>query len=164
MDYGDRPTIRLAGQSQVTLGELIRSRMSMLHSSSFLFRRAAMVADGGFGLVDETMPRSMAEDWDLLLRAARQHPIEHVDVPLVAVLWGTSSYFIDAWVDKNAAHTWLLEHHPEMRDDRLAMGHMLGKLAFGQAALRSEAGRPAHGRARRCGPTGTSGAPRSPCW
>lgn len=133
VDYGDQQTVRLAGREQVTLTDMARSRMSMLHSSSFLFRRRAML--DGFGLVDETLPRSMAEDWDLLLRAARIHPIEHIDEPLVAVLWGQTSYFNDAWADKNAAHLWLMEHHPEIRQDRRARGLMLGKLAFGYAAL-----------------------------
>jgi len=150
VDYGEQQTVRLAGQEQVTVTDLARSRMSMLHSSSFLFRRSAMVGPDGFGLVDETLPRSMAEDWDLLLRAARAHPIEHVDEPLVAVLWGQTSYFNDAWADKNAAHLWLMEHHPEIRQDRRARGLMLGKLAFGYAALgdRAAALRSARGAVR----------------
>jgi glycosyltransferase involved in cell wall biosynthesis len=135
VDYGDRSTVRYAGQQSVTITELARSRMAMLHSSAFLFRREAMLGESGFGLVDETLPRSMAEDWDLLLRAARRAPIRHIDEPLIAVRWGASSYFIDVWSDKNLAHEWLVEHHPEIRADRVAMGHMLGKLAFGHAAL-----------------------------
>jgi glycosyltransferase involved in cell wall biosynthesis len=135
VDYLDRSTVRTAGRDSVSITDLARSRMSMLHSSSFLFRRDAMLRPGGFGLVDESIPRSMGEDWDLLLRAARQHPIAHVDEPLIAVLWGQASYFIDAWADKNAAHLWLLEHHPEIRRDKTALAHVLGKLAFGYAAL-----------------------------
>jgi glycosyltransferase involved in cell wall biosynthesis len=150
VEYGDHDTVRLAGRTVVTVEELARSRMAMLHSSSFLFRRAAMLGDGGFGLVDESIPRSMAEDWDLLLRASRHRPIRHVDEPLIRVLWGGSSYFNDVWADKNLAHEWLIDHHPEIRRDRRAMGHMLGKLAFGHAALghRREAIRQA-GRALR---------------
>lgn len=134
VDYGTRSTVRLAGALRITVADLARSRMSMLHSSSFLFRRSAML--DGFGLVDETIPRSMGEDWDLLLRAARQRPIEHVDEPLVAVLWGASSYFNEAWADKNAAAEWLLEHHPEIRADPVGLGLQLGKVAFGNAALK----------------------------
>lgn len=141
VDYQDRSVVRLAGRTEVTLADLARSRMAMLHSSSFLFRRDAMLGKQGFGLVDETIPRSMAEDWDLLLRAARQRPIGHIDEPLVRVLWGQSSYFNDAWVDKNAACKWLIDHHPEIRADRKALGLQLGKLAFGYAALGD------HGRA-----------------
>jgi glycosyltransferase involved in cell wall biosynthesis len=136
VDYGDHRTVRLAGTKRVSIDQLIRSRMAMQHSSSFLFRRAAMLGPDGFGLVDETLPRSMAEDWDLLIRASRKRPIEHVDEPLVRVLWGASSYFNEAWADKNAAHSWLIEHHPEIRADRIALGLQLGKLAFGHAALK----------------------------
>jgi glycosyltransferase involved in cell wall biosynthesis len=133
VDCDGRSTVRTALKDRVTLADMARSRMAMLHSSSFLFRRAAMV--DGFGLVDETLPRSMAEDWDLLLRAARQAPIENVDEPLVAILWGASSYFNDAWLDKNEAHSWLIDHHPEILQDPVGAGLLYGKLAFGHAVL-----------------------------
>jgi glycosyltransferase involved in cell wall biosynthesis len=126
-------TVRRADCEVVTIQDLARSRMAMLHSSSFVFRRSAMV--DGFGLVDETLPRSMAEDWDLLIRAARMQPVEHVDEPLVSIRWGTTSYFNDAWQDKNAAHTWLLDRHPEIRADPVGAGLSYGKLAFGHAVL-----------------------------
>lgn len=126
-------TDRLAGTDHVTLEQLAVSRMAMLHSSSFLFRRTSML--DGFGLVDETLPRSMAEDWDLLIRAARVAPILNVDEPLVLVLWGASSYFNDAWRDRNEAHRWLVEHHPEFEASRTGAGLMHSKLAFGHAAL-----------------------------
>lgn len=136
VDYANEASaVRRAGRAQITVDDLARSRFAMLHSSSFLFRRSAMLGTNGFGLVDETITRSMGEDWDLLLRAARHAPIEHVDEPLVAVLWGSTSYFNNVWVDKNAAHQWLIDHHPEIREDKHALGHMLGKLAFGHAAL-----------------------------
>jgi glycosyltransferase involved in cell wall biosynthesis len=136
VQYGDRITVRRAGADRVSIDQLVRSRMAMLHSSSFLFRRTAMLAQDGFGLVDETMPRSMAEDWDLLIRASRKRAIEHVDEPLVRVLWGASSYFNEAWADRNAAHKLLIERHPEIRADRIALGLLTGKLAFGHAALK----------------------------
>lgn len=133
VDCDGRSTVRLAAKDQVTLTDMARSRMAMLHSSSFLFRRDAMI--DGFGLVDETLPRSMAEDWDLLLRAARAAPIENVDEPLVAILWGAASYFNDAWKDKNEAHQWLIEHHEEILRDPVGAGLLYGKLAFGHAVL-----------------------------
>jgi glycosyltransferase involved in cell wall biosynthesis len=132
--YDGVTTVRRAGRDVVTIREMARSRMAMLHSSSFVFRRSAMI--DGFGLVDETLPRSMAEDWDLLIRAARMHPIEHVDEPLVSVRWGTTSYFNDSWQDKTEAHTWLLDRHPEIRADPVGAGLSYGKLAFGHAVLR----------------------------
>jgi glycosyltransferase involved in cell wall biosynthesis len=135
VDSSGNQTVRRAGTDRVHVRDLARSRMAMLHSSSFLFRRTSMTSAGGFGLVDESIPRSMAEDWDLLLRAARQRPIAHVDEPLIEVTWGATSYFSDVWLDKLAANEWLLDHHPEMREDRAALGLMLAKQAFGNAAL-----------------------------
>ncbi|NYG60264.1 glycosyltransferase involved in cell wall biosynthesis [Nocardioides daedukensis] len=133
VDYDGRRTDRLAGCDQVSHQQLISSRMAMLHSSTFVVRRDALVDD--IGLVDETLPRSMAEDWDLLLRAARRRPIVHVDRPLVDVTWGATSYFADQWQIRNEARLWLLEHHPEIsRDERGAALHF-SKLAFGHAAL-----------------------------
>ncbi|WP_083455076.1 glycosyltransferase family 2 protein [Nostocoides japonicum] len=133
VNFRGKDTVRLAGTDTVTVQDMARSRMAMLHSSSFMFRRAAMLE--GFGLVDEDIPQSMAEDWDLLLRAARAHPITHVDHPLVDIQWGQNSYFNEAWRDKNEAQSWLLEHHPEMRQDRTGAALQYGKLAFGHAAL-----------------------------
>lgn len=133
--WDGREVVRLAATQTIGHEDLLRSRMAMLHSSSFVMRREAVLADGPIGPVDETLPGSMAEDWDLLLRATRNGPIAHVDEPLVRVLWGATSYFNDSWRNKNAAHQWLLEHYPAMRDSRTGYGLMVSKLAFGHAAL-----------------------------
>jgi hypothetical protein len=104
----------------------------MLHSSSFVARRGLVTT---YGLVDESLPQSMCEDWELLLRAASIAPIVHVDEPLVRVQWGVSSHFVDKWAVKNEAHEILLARYPAMRSDPVARGFMEGKLAFGYAAL-----------------------------
>ncbi|WP_370618059.1 glycosyltransferase [Mumia qirimensis] len=133
IEYEDSTIVRLAGKTRVTHPDLVRSRLAMLHSSSFVARRDALV--GPIGLIDETIPRSMAEDWDILLRAARQHPIVHLDEPLVRVRWGPTSYFADQWQTRNEARLWMLEHHPELLEDRVGAGLTYGKLAFGSAML-----------------------------
>jgi glycosyltransferase involved in cell wall biosynthesis len=135
VEFRDRCTPRLAGCDLVTVEQLARSRMAMLHSSSFLIRRAALVDSGQLGLVAEDAPGSQNEDWDLLLRAAKRAPIVHVDEPLVRITWGASSYFADQWETKNLAHRWLLDRHPEIGSDPVGAGLMYGKLAFGHAAL-----------------------------
>jgi hypothetical protein len=133
VDCDGHQTVRRADTDAVSVQQLTRSRMAMLHSSSFLARRDALL--GPIGLVDETLPKSMAEDWDLLIRAARVAPIVHVDDPLVRITWGASSYFADQWESKNLAHQWLLDRHPEIERDRVGAGLMYGKLAFGHAVL-----------------------------
>ena len=132
VDVDGRSVARTCGTDRVRLEQLLRSRLAMLHSSSFLARRNLVTATG---LVDESLPRSMAEDWELLLRAATRAPIVHVDEPLVRVQWGVSSHFVHRWVDKNEAHRTLLARYPAMTRDRVAAGLMAGKLAFGHAAL-----------------------------
>lgn len=132
VDYDGQTTVRLAGTSEVSHKDLLRSRMSMVHSSSFLARRNALIR---IGLVNESIPNSMCEDWDLLLRASENGPIVHVDQPLIRVQWGGSSYFYGQWEIKNAAHLWMLENHTDILTSTIGKGRVFGQLAFGYAAL-----------------------------
>ncbi len=131
--FQDHETDRLAGRERITYPELLASRLAMLHSSTFMARREALV--DGIGLLDETIPGSMCEDWDILLRASARHPIVHVDQPLVRVLWGQTSFFSRRWETKLAAHEWMLEHHPDLWTSGVGVGRLLGQIAFDQAAL-----------------------------
>jgi glycosyltransferase involved in cell wall biosynthesis len=124
---------RLAGTETVTRADLTRSRMAMLHSSTLLARREALV--GPLGLVDEQIPGSQNEDWDLLLRAAARGPIQHVDEPLVRVLWGRSSHFSRQWETRVSSLEWMLERHPDIAEDDRGAARVFGQLAFGSAAL-----------------------------
>jgi glycosyltransferase involved in cell wall biosynthesis len=133
VDYDGGLHDRLAGTTRVEHRDLLRSRMAMLHSSSFLVWRKALVDQ--IGLVDESLPQSMAEDWELLLRATRAQPIVHVDEPLIRVTWGATSYFSGQWAVRNAAQHWLLENYPEITEDRFGASRAYGSLAFGYAAL-----------------------------
>ncbi|MQA86954.1 MAG: glycosyltransferase [Streptosporangiales bacterium] len=134
VDYDGRSSVRLAGRDEVTHADLLRSRMAMLHSSTFLAKRAALTCD--IGLLDEDIPGGMREDWEILLRASRRHPIVHVDRPLVRVLWGSTSYFDDRWHMKIAAHEWMLRRHPDIAASPIGVGRVYGQMAFYHAALR----------------------------
>jgi glycosyltransferase involved in cell wall biosynthesis len=133
VDYDGRPTARVAGAPVVTKDQLLRSRMSMLHSSTFLIRLKALLAD--IGLVDESIPGSQCEDWDLLLRAAGSHPILHVDEPLVRIAWSRASYFSRRWDTKIASLRWMLDRHPGIALDRKGSARVYGQLAFAHAAM-----------------------------
>src|SRR5664279_1679311 len=85
VDFDGRQTVRLAGTQQITHDQLTRSIMAMLHSSCMMFDREALV--GGIGLIDEEIPGSQNEDWDIKLRSAARMPIAHIDEPLVTVQW-----------------------------------------------------------------------------
>lgn len=133
VEFADTITARPAGTSTVTLAQLTRRRMAMLHSSTFVFRRTALT-DGPPGLVAEDAPGSQNEDWDLLIRAARHTPIPHLDAPLVRVLWGQTSQFAHQYGSKVAALRWMLDRHPELRADRPGAARVFGQLACWSAA------------------------------
>jgi glycosyltransferase involved in cell wall biosynthesis len=137
--YDGSLTPRLAGTDRVTLAHLVRSRMAMLHASSFLIRRYAIGHDGpeaagGLGLVAEDAPGSQNEDWDLLLRAARRSPIRHVDEPLIEVRWGRASFFAHQYDTKITSLRWMMARHPEIARDGVGAGRVFGQLACWSAA------------------------------
>ena len=131
--FEDVEVARLAGMEEVTRADLTRSRMAMLHSSTLLLRRAALM--GWLGMVDENIPGSQNEDWDLLLRAAAKAPIQHLDEPLVRVLWGSSSYYARQWETRVESLQWMLQQHPDITDDDRGAARVFGQLAFGSAAV-----------------------------
>jgi glycosyltransferase involved in cell wall biosynthesis len=135
VEYARRRVPRLAGTSAVTAADLVRSRMVMIHSSTFLFERGALWAD-------ESAPAGQNEDWDLALRAAKRRPLAHVDRPLVRVRWG-GSHYVARWADRIAGLDWMLARHPELAVDARGAARVYGQLAFGHAALghRREAAR-----------------------
>jgi glycosyltransferase involved in cell wall biosynthesis len=125
---------RLAGRAEISHADLLRSRMVMVHSSTYLARRDALT--GGIGLVDETIPGSQNEDWDLALRAARRHPIVNVDEPLVRVVWSAASHYASEWQTKADSLRWMLEHHPELSACGPGAARVYAQLSFAYACLR----------------------------
>jgi glycosyltransferase involved in cell wall biosynthesis len=129
--FNGAATIRLAGRDEVTHADLLRSRMVMVHSSTYLARRAALL--DGIGLVDETIPGSQNEDWDLALRAAARHPIVHVDQPLVEVAWGAGSYYARQWATKAESLQWMLARHADLAAHRAGAARVYAQIAFAYA-------------------------------
>jgi glycosyltransferase involved in cell wall biosynthesis len=134
VEYAGATHPRLAGRDEVTHADLLRSRMVMVHSSTYVAWRAALA--GGIGLVDESIPGSQNEDWDLALRAARRHPIVHVDEPLVRVAWHASSHYAQQWQTRADSLLWMLAHHPELADSRPGAARVYAQLSFAYACLR----------------------------
>jgi GT2 family glycosyltransferase len=131
--YGERSTTRLAPTAQVTHGQLLRSRLTELHPSTVLVRRARLL--DGIGLVDEHIPGSYAEDYEWLLRAARLGPVLAVQEPLVVVHWHQSSFFADRWRMIIAALTYLVDKHRELQQEPSGLARIYGQIAFAHAAL-----------------------------
>ncbi|WP_100446689.1 glycosyltransferase family 2 protein [Glycomyces xiaoerkulensis] len=132
VDYRGRRNSRVAGQATVRHADLLRSRMMMLHSSTFLFRREALM--GGLGLVAEDAPGSQNEDWDMLLRAARRRPIAHVDTPYALINWA-GSHFETRWDTKISSLRWILARHPEIHGSPEGAARVYGQLACWHAAI-----------------------------
>lgn len=130
---GGRTSDRTAGRAEVTYADLLRSRMAMVHSSTYLAARSALV--DGIGLVDESIPGSQNEDWDLALRAARRQPIVNVDRPFVLVTWDTGSYYAQAWESKVAGLVWMLARHPDIAATGPGAARVYAQIAFGYACL-----------------------------
>ena len=131
--YGDRSITRLAPTAQVTHRQLLRSRLTELHPSTVLVRRARLL--DGIGLVDEHIPGSYAEDYEWLLRAARLGPVLALQEPLVVVHWHQSSFFADRWRMIIAALTYLVDKHRELQQEPTGLARIYGQIAFAHAAL-----------------------------
>jgi len=130
--YEDRLVVRTLGLRRFSLADLLADRVAELHPSTFLFRRALLL--NTIGLVDEDLPGSYAEDYELLLRAARVAPLVTAAEVGVEVLWHRQSYFEARWAMIAEALTWLLERYPEFADRPAGRGRVRGQIAFAYAA------------------------------
>jgi glycosyltransferase involved in cell wall biosynthesis len=131
VQYRDHCRPRVIGRDAVGYDDLLRSRMVMVHSSTYLLWRDALLDQ--VGLPDETIPHGQNEDWDLALRAARRSPIAFVDRPLVRVRWSNSSYFAQDWETRAEGLLWMLRRHPEIAVSRTGAARVYGQLAFAYA-------------------------------
>jgi UDP-N-acetylglucosamine transferase subunit ALG13 len=147
---------RVLDRTTITFADLLRSRLTELHPSTFLIRRAALV--DGCGAVSEEIPGGYGEDYELLLRMARRAPIRNIPEAEVRVLWHRRSFFSARWQTISAALRWLLAEYPEFRLSRRGYARVAGQIAFAEAAagrrgaalewtLATLRSRPAEGRA-----------------
>ena len=132
-DDGVRQHERLVPLEVVGHADLLRDRMAGLHSSTFVFSTEALRS---IGMVDEHLPGSYGEDYDLLLRTAKAGLIAVVNRPLVSVNWSGQSYFFGRWAAYADGLTYLLEAHPGFADDRRALGRIQSQIAFARVAAK----------------------------
>lgn len=124
---------RVLDRGRISHAELLRSRVSEAHPSTYLFRREALV--DGIGLVDEELPGSYAEDYDLLLRAARRADIGAVQLPLTKVFWHRSSFFAERWRTIIDALDHIVASHPELATEPTGLARIEGQQAFAHASM-----------------------------
>ncbi|RCV56031.1 glycosyltransferase [Marinitenerispora sediminis] len=130
--YDTTERTRVLERTAVTFADLLRSRLTELHPSTFLLRRDALVH--GCGMVSEEIPGSYGEDYELLLRLARRAPIRNLPDPAVRVLWHPRSHFTGRWQTVSAALRWLLAEYPEFRLVPRGYARVAGQIAFAEAA------------------------------
>ncbi|MFC3994830.1 glycosyltransferase [Nocardiopsis sediminis] len=129
----DRTEVRrVLKRTTITFADLLRSRLTELHPSTFLIRRSALV--DGCGPVSEEIPGSYGEDYELLLRMARRAPIRNIPEAEVRVLWHRQSYFTGRWQTISTALRWLLDQYPEFRLIPRGHARITGQIAFAEAA------------------------------
>jgi glycosyltransferase involved in cell wall biosynthesis len=130
--YDDRAVDRSLRAERITLPDLLRSRLTELHPSTFVLRRTALV--DGIGLVDEEIPGSYGEDYEFLLRAARRGAILNLPEVLAEVRWHRRSYFACRWDTISSALEWLLDRYPEFAGEPHGRARVTGQIAFARAA------------------------------
>ena len=132
VDDGQRTHERLVPLETVRHDDFLRDRMAGLHSSTFVFDKDALT--GPIGMVDEHLPGSYGEDYDLLLRTALVAPVEVVNRPLVSVSWTGQSYFFGKWANYAEGLEYLLATHPGFQQNRKAHGRIAAQISFARAA------------------------------
>ncbi|MFK4762364.1 glycosyltransferase family 2 protein [Microbacterium sp. ZW T5_45] len=119
--------------ASVVLDDLLRSRITELHPSSFVVRADALRGD--LGLVDEHLPASYGEDYDLLLRAAKVGRVVAVPEPHTVIHWDRTSYFSEKWQGIADGLSYLLAKHPEFDRSGVGQARIEGQIAFAHGAL-----------------------------
>jgi len=143
--FEGKVTERVPAMDRITFNDLLRSRIVEAHPSTFLFR-TSLISD--IGLVDEAIPGSYAEDYEYLLRVARQTDIAVVRDAFADVLWHTASFFVENWQTRIDALTYLLDLYPEFESDPHGLARIEGQIAFAHAAIGDS--KSARTWARRC--------------
>lgn len=134
-------TVRSGGQDidrlapeRAAFDDFLLSRITEIHPSAMLYSREGLV-EGPVGLVDEQLPASYGEDYDLLLRASRHGDIHSVPQPLVRVVWDRPSFFAGQWQAIADGLTYLLRKFPEFERCPKGLARIAGQIAFAHAAL-----------------------------
>ncbi len=131
--YRDVDTPRLPRADRLGFDDFLRDRMTEVHPSSWLVRRQSLVDD--IGPVDEDLPGSYGEDYDLLLRTARVGAIAVAPQPLIRVWWHGGSYFFERWKTIDDALDHLVDKYPELHRHPDGLARIRGQQAVARAAM-----------------------------
>lgn len=140
---GESVHVRI-GPERIDHRDYLCSRMGDIHPSTLMFRRSDLL--GHIGLVNEGVPSSYGEDYELLLRASRYGCTVNVEEALVNVYWNRPSFFSGRWDAIASGLTYILNEFPEFDAVPRGRARVEGQVAFAHAAAgrRGEAWRWAH--------------------
>ncbi|MGN6302724.1 MAG: glycosyltransferase family 2 protein [Angustibacter sp.] len=120
----------LGRSDEVTYTMLLRNRVKELHSSTLMIRRDVFSRIGSY---DEDLPNGYAEDYDFVLRAARQGRVGVVREALASIRKDGASYYRGR-ADRTApALAVFLAKHPDIARDRRGHARVLGQMAFARS-------------------------------
>lgn len=125
-------TPRAAELPELSLPELLAHRHPEVHASTYVFCRDKLLYQ--IGLVNEKLPASYGEDFELLLRATRFGPFLCVQRPLIRAYMHRSSFFADKWRSIDDALAYLIDLVPEFQDAPTGLARMEGQRALAKAA------------------------------
>ncbi len=118
---------------RATHADFVRSRITAIHPSTFLFHRRTLVDAGA---VDENLPHGYGEDYELLLRLTRLGDFCSVPDPLVNIYWNRPSFFASRWEGIAAGLAYILDRFEDsFATDRVGRARVRGQVAFSLAAL-----------------------------
>ncbi len=136
--YEGEDTARIPDTAVMNFEGFLNDRMTEVHPSSFLIHRDTLVNE--IGLVDEDIPGSYAEDYDLLLRATRVAPLAVAESPLTRVWWHGGSYFFERWQTIDTALDYIVDKFPEFHDHPAGLARIRGQQAVAKAAMGDRSG------------------------
>jgi glycosyltransferase involved in cell wall biosynthesis len=117
----------------VSFADLVRSRVAVLHSSTIVARRDAVIER--IGLVDERNSTGGSEDYEWQLRVARHGPIAMAPEPLARIHWHSGSRFARHWEAFVSGLVYVLQRNPEFQLEPRGAARIYGQIAFGNAAM-----------------------------
>lgn len=129
---GSRRRVRIPDPARLHHDGFLLDRMTEVHPSTLLVDRELLLE---VGLVDEDLPGSYAEDYDLLLRLSTRSPIAVAERPLVEVHWHRASFFAERWRMIDSALEHLVASHPDFEGCPRGLARIRGQQAFACAAM-----------------------------
>ncbi|MFN3219673.1 MAG: glycosyltransferase family 2 protein [Acidimicrobiales bacterium] len=127
-----KTTTRLPDETKLRYEDFLEDRIMEVNPCTILLPRTLL---DKVGLVDEDLPGSYAEDYELLLRLVAAVPIVVVPQPLVLIHWGVGSFFAERWQMIHDAIDDLVAKHPDLRTSDRGYARLRGQQAFALAGM-----------------------------